>query len=200
MLVSMKNISKNISYTCILLAFYATSLQLVWAFENELMPKHELKFAGCTISAVSFMKDMAKAYMSKYQIGIQIMGGGVPVGIQCTLDGTVDMGGSCRHLLENERKAGAVSTLVGYDMLVIIVHPSNPVESLNLDQVKSIFSGKISNWQQVGGSDEPIIIVGRESDNAGVSVMFQEMVMKHIPISEKNRIPLQSSALIEKGA
>lgn len=143
------------------------------------------------------MKDMARAYYTKYGIPVDVGGGGVPVGIKATLNGKVQLGGSCRHLLSAEEKAGAVSTLVGYDMLVMIVNPSNSIDSLSLAQVRDIFSGKITNWKALGGPDQKIQIVGREADDAGVRVMFQEMVMKGFSQS-KDAIPLESSSLIEK--
>jgi len=157
----------------------------------------DLKFAGCSISAAAYMKDMAKAYREKYGVPVEVGGGGVPVGIKATLDGKVQLGGSCRHLLGKEVQAGAVSTLVGYDMLVVIVHPSNPVDSLTLAQVRDIFSGRVTDWKQLGAPPGKIQIVGREADDAGVRVMFQEMVMKGLP-QAKDAIPLESSSLIEK--
>jgi phosphate transport system substrate-binding protein len=159
-------------------------------------PAKTLRFAGCSISAVAYMKDMAKAFEAKYQIPVEVKGGGVPVGIKSTLDGKVELGGSCRHLLGPEIQRGAVSTIVGYDMLVFIVHPSNPVGTLSMDQVRGIFSGKIKNWNEVRGPDHEIIIVGRESEDAGVATMFREKVMRETPITP-NRVDLQSTSDIE---
>ena len=161
------------------------------------MRAEDLKFAGCSISAVAYMKDMAKAYREKYGVPVEVGGGGVPIGIKATLDGKVQLGGSCRHLLSKEEQAGAVSTVVGYDMLVVLAHPSNPVESLTLSQVRDIFSGRITNWKDVGGEDQKITIVGREADDAGVRVMFQDLVMKGLP-QVKDVVPLESTSLVER--
>lgn len=155
-----------------------------------------LKFAGCSISSFAYMKDMAKAYEAKTGVPIEVRGGGVPVGIKGVLSGTVDMAGSCRHLLKDEETKGAVPTVVGYDMLMIIAHPSNPVETLTLDQVRDIFAGKLTRWSEVGGADKPIVLVGRETPDAGVAVMFNEMVMKGRPLSSR-RLNVLSSSEIE---
>ena len=157
----------------------------------------KLKFAGCSISAVAYMKDMAKAYEKKTGIPVEVKGGGVPMGIAATTSGKVDLSGSCRHMLKREIESGAVPTVVGYDMLMVIVHPENPVESLTIEQVRRIFSGKLANWKQAGGPDKGIVLVGREVDDAGVAVMFKEMVMKDLPMSE-NRLNLLSSSEIEQ--
>ena len=156
-----------------------------------------VKFAGCSISAGAYMKDMAKSFEEKTGIPVEVKGGGVPMGIAGTLSGNVDLGGSCRHLLKKEEEQGAVGTVVGYDMLMFIVHPDNLADSLTLEQVRSVFSGKISNWKELGGLDQPIILVGREAEDAGVAVMFREMVMKDLPLSDK-RLDLLSSSEIEK--
>jgi phosphate transport system substrate-binding protein len=181
----------------ILAEFSAAALSLAAsaAFAASTPPK-TLKFAGCSLSAVAYMKDMAKAYEAKYQVPVEVKGGGVPVGIKSTLDGKVELGGSCRHLLKPEIEKGARSTIVGYDMLVFIVNPSNPIGTLSMDQIRGIFSGKIKNWNELGGPDHEIIIVGRESEDSGVATMFREKVMRDTPITE-NRIDLQSTSDIE---
>lgn len=159
--------------------------------------KEGVKFSGCSISAAAYMKDMAKAFEEKKGIPVEVKGGGVPVGIANTLSGKSDIGGSCRYLLDAEKKGGATSTIVGYDMLVFIVHPSNPVSSLTMDEVRKVFSGKITNWSEVGGPKESIIVVGRESPDAGVATMFREKVMRGWEIS-KNTADFQSTGDVEK--
>lgn len=159
--------------------------------------KQPIKFSGCSISAVAYMKDMAKAFEEKRGVPVEVKGGGVPVGIANTMSGESHLGGSCRHLLDKEQKEGAVSTVVGYDMLVFIVHPTNQVNSLTMDQIRGVFAGKIQNWSDVGGPKEPIILVGRESADAGVSTMFRERVMRGWEVSP-NTVDLQSTSDIEK--
>lgn len=126
------------------------------------------------------MKDAAKAFEAKFGVPVEVHGGGVNLGIRQTLDGKVELGGSCRHLLDDEKAQGAVATIVAYDMLVFMVHPGNPVGSLTLDQVRGIFAGKITNWSEVGGPDQKILIVGREGSRSGVGTMFREKVMQGV--------------------
>ncbi len=156
-----------------------------------------IKFAGCSISTGAYMKDMGKSFEERNGIPVEVKGGGVPLGIAATLSGKVDLGGSCRHLLKGEEEKGAVATIVGYDMLMIITHPDNPAESISADQIREVFAGKITNWKEIGGADQPIVLVGRETEDAGVAVMFKELIMKGTPISD-NRLDLLSSSEIEK--
>lgn len=156
-----------------------------------------LKFAGCSISSVAYMKDMAKAFEAKTGVPVEVKGGGVPVGIAKTLEGKVQLGGSCRHLLDSEEKKGAVSTVVGYDMLVFLVHPNNPVSTITMDQLRKVFAGKITNWKELGGPDKKIVVVGRESPDAGVATMFREKVMKGWEITP-NTVDRQSTSEIEQ--
>ncbi len=78
---------------------------------------------------------------------------------------------------------------VALDGLVVVVHPDNPVGKLTLDELASIFSGKITNWKEVGGKDEKIVILSREV-NSGTHVYFKEHVLrKNDPASQEEFSP-----------
>lgn len=156
-----------------------------------------LRFAGCSVSTYAYMEEMAQAYARRHGTPVDVKGGGVPLGIAAAVAGNVDLGGSCRHLLPTEKKKGAVTTAVGYDALVFIVHPSNPVSSLTLDQVRALFSGRAARWSAVGGEDKPVVLVGREMPDAGVAVMFRAMVMKD-ERQKKSPLTLRNTSEIER--
>lgn len=161
-------------------------------------PKPAFKTAGCSISKPAYLESVGKLFAAKKGVPVETKGGGVPVGIQATLDGDVSLAGSCRHLLDKEKKAGAVSTVVGYDMLVFITHPDNPADSVTLEQARAIFAGRLKEWKDVGGwPDQPIALAGRESEEAGVSVMLSEMVMNGEPLAGGD-LKMMSSSEIEK--
>ena len=116
-------------------------------------------------------------------VSIAVTGGGSGTGIASLINGTVDIANASRDMKESEieeaRANGIepVEHVVAIDALAVIVHPDNPVAALTIPQLSDIFTGKITNWREVGGSDEPIIIVSRET-NSGTHVYFLEEVVR----------------------
>lgn len=84
-------------------------------------------------------------------------------GIKAVLEGRCDIGLSSRELKGDEKDAGLDITILGYDGIVMIVNTSNPVDDLSLEMVGKIYKGEITNWSEVGGNDEEIVLVGREA-------------------------------------
>jgi phosphate transport system substrate-binding protein len=77
----------------------------------------------------------------------------------------------------NENGIDPVEFTVAVDALAVIVHPDNPVDKLTIDQLSDIFTGRITNWKEVGGHDAPIILLSRET-NSGTHVYFLEQVIR----------------------
>ncbi len=84
-------------------------------------------------------------------------------GITAVQEGTCDIGLSSRALKDEEKAAGLKETVLAYDGIAIIVHPDNPVSDLTLAQLADIYTGKITNWKDVGGNDAEIVLIGREA-------------------------------------
>lgn len=84
-------------------------------------------------------------------------------GIQAVLDGRCDIGLSSRNLKDEEREKGLTQTVVALDGIAIIVHPDNNVADLTLGQLADIYTGKITNWKELGGADREIVLIGREA-------------------------------------
>lgn len=93
-------------------------------------------------------------------------------GIQAVQEGRCDIGLSSRSLKEEEKSAGLKETVLAYDGIAIIVHPDNPVSDLTLSQIADIYTGKIANWNEVGGTDGEIVLIGREA-NSGTRDGFE---------------------------
>jgi phosphate transport system substrate-binding protein len=108
------------------------------------------------------------------KVTITIQGGGTSVGIKSAADGTVDIGAASRELLPNELQL--VKFTLARDGIAIIVNPKNAVSGLTKSQVKDIFSGKITNWKDVGGTDSGINVAARE-EGSGTRTAFEELVM-----------------------
>ncbi len=67
-----------------------------------------------------------------------------------------------RDLKDEEKSAGLQETKIAIDGIAVITNKNNPVKNLTTDQVKDIYTGKITNWKEVGGNDAPIVVVSRE--------------------------------------
>ena len=96
-------------------------------------------------------------------------------GIQAVQEGRCDIGLSSRALKDAEKEAGLTETVLAYDGIAMIVNPANPVEDLSLEQISDIYTGKITNWSEVGGNDSQIVLIGREA-GSGTRGGFEEIV------------------------
>lgn len=117
--------------------------------------------------AAQFMKDNP-------EVTITIQGGGTAVGITSANDGTVDIGAASRELSASDPPL--VKWMLARDGIAVIVHPKNLLTGLTRAQVRDIFSGKITNWKDVGGADQKIDVVSRE-EGSGTRTAFQDLVM-----------------------
>ena len=84
-------------------------------------------------------------------------------GITAVLEDRCDIGLSSRALKDEEKAEGLVETVLAYDGIAIIVNPDNPLTDIDLDTLAKIYKGEITNWKDVGGSDEEIVVIGREA-------------------------------------
>lgn len=135
------------------------------------------------------MVNLGQAWAEEYmrlhpEVGIAVTGGGSGTGIAALINGTASIAQSSRDMKPEEKDAVLKSTgkevkefLVGIDALAVIVHPSNPVSALSIDQLSDIFTGKITRWSEVGGPEEPILVLSRER-NSGTHVYFLEHVLR----------------------
>ena len=126
----------------------------------------------------------AETYMRRYpDVRISVTGGGSGTGIAALINGTVDLANASRAMKVEEVKAaqenGATPQefTVARDAIAVVVHPSNPVDGLTLQQISDIYTGRFTNWSQVGGEDRPIVLLSRES-NSGTYVYFLENVIR----------------------
>ncbi|HEU4888539.1 MAG TPA: phosphate ABC transporter substrate-binding protein [Thermoanaerobaculia bacterium] len=114
---------------------------------------------------------------------VQVNGGGSGTGIAALINGTVDLAQSSRAMKDDEKEkakqargAEVVEQAVALDSLGVFVNSTNPLQHLTMTQVKDIFQGKITNWNQVGGATAPIVLYGREN-SSGTYDYFREHVL-----------------------
>jgi phosphate transport system substrate-binding protein len=126
----------------------------------------------------------AEAYTAQQpDVWLSVTGGGSGTGIAALINGTVDIANASRRIKDEEIASAEangitpVERVIARDAIAIVVHLDNPVDQLTIAQISEIYQGHITNWQQVGGDDRPIVLLSRES-NSGTHVYFLEQVVR----------------------
>lgn len=130
----------------------------------------------------------AEAYMAEHpNVAIEISGGGSGNGIKALVDGNLDICMASRTIKDKEVKAlknkghEAITHVIALDAIIPVVNKANPVNDLSIEQLRAIYQGKIRNWKEVGGKDEPIVVISRDT-SSGTYESWQHFVM------DKNRV------------
>ncbi|MBT3240675.1 MAG: PstS family phosphate ABC transporter substrate-binding protein [Chloroflexi bacterium] len=132
--------------------------------------------------------NLALAWAEEYQnihpnISLSVTGGGSGTGIAALINNTVDIANASRSIKDkeienaNENNVEPLEFVIARDAIAVIINPENPVEKLSLQQISDIYSGKFTNWSEVGGEDRPIVRLSRET-NSGTHVYFLEQVLR----------------------
>jgi phosphate transport system substrate-binding protein len=127
----------------------------------------------------------AEEFMKQHpQMQVQVTGGGSGTGISALINGTTDICQSSRPMKQSEKdklreryNSPPTEISVARDGVSVYLNESNPIHELTLGQLKDIFTGKITNWKDVGGPDAKIIVYSREN-SSGTYVFFKEEVLK----------------------
>lgn len=143
----------------------------------------ELRINGST-TVLPITQKVAESYMKENpDVKIAVSGGGSGNGIKALIDGTTDIAMSSRAMkdkevtLAKEKGIDAQAIEVAYDCIVPVVHPSNTVTNLTLEQLRSIYMGNVKNWKEVGGPDLEIVVVSRDT-SSGTYEVWEEKVME----------------------
>lgn len=122
-----------------------------------------LQIAGST-SMEKVTWALAESFMEEYPgVTVTVECVGSSAGIEAVAEGRAQVGNASRTLKEEERKMGLVETFLATDGIVVCVDSSNQVQNLTKKELADIYTGRIVNWQQVGGEDIPIVVIGREA-------------------------------------
>ena len=123
-----------------------------------------------------FANALSETFMEKYPkvtVTAEFVGSGA--GVEAVANGSADIGNASRNLKDEEKAKGVVENIVAIDGIAVVVDPANTVEDLTKDQLAGIYDGTVTNWKDVGGSDAPIVVVGRES-GSGTRTAFEELL------------------------
>lgn len=134
-----------------------------------------ISMSGST-SMEKFANALCESFMEKYpDVNVTVEFTGSSAGVESVLSGKCDIGNSSRNLKDEEKEKGAVENIVAIDGIAVAVDPKNTVNDLTKDQLVSIYTGKVKNWSEVGGSNMPIVVVGREA-GSGTRGAFEEIL------------------------
>lgn len=140
----------------------------------------QLTYEGSSSIGEGLLPELAKAFTAKTGTPFgQINPTNSAQGFQAVKDGKARLGGLSRLLNKEELEAGLANRVIGYDALVIFVHASNPIASMTVEQIRSVFSGKTTTWKDLGWDDIPIVtLVKLGGEEGGVVGQFREVVME----------------------
>ncbi len=133
-----------------------------------------------TLSGSTSMSKLAQAlqedFMARHDnvtVSVEFSGSGA--GIEGVIKGTCDIGNASRNVKEEEKAKGVVENIVAIDGIAIVADLANSVSNLTKEQLIRIYTGKIVNWKEFGGSDTPIVVIGREA-GSGTRGAFEELL------------------------
>jgi len=155
-------------------------------------PSTSIKIIGSnTVTPLSSV--WAEEFMGQNpQVSISVSGPGSGVGIAALIDGTTDICQASRVIKQSEIDQAETNGVdpheiqVASDGLSVVVHPSNPVSELTIAQLSAIYTDQITNWEEVGGNDAPIVALSRDT-NSGTHVFFKEHVVQMLGLPTEDK-------------
>lgn len=135
---------------------------------------NRLEVAGST-SVQPLADRLARAYRQEGGAWVVVQGGGSSAGIEAVRSGVVQVGMASRSLTAEESDAGLVAHRIAHDLLVLILHPSHPVDQLSTEQLRHLFAGQVTDWAEVGGRPGPVRLISREA-GSGSREAFRQLV------------------------
>jgi phosphate transport system substrate-binding protein len=164
--------------------------------------QQELIISGST-TVLPVMQKAGEAFMAAHpNINLAISGGGSGNGIKALNEGLCDIAMSSRDIKDSEVEQGQakgvtpVRTSVAVDALVPVVHPDNPIGELSSEQLRDIYAGKVKNWKDLGGRDEAIVVVSRDT-SSGTYETWVEMIMKSEKVAPSALLQASNGAVVQ---
>ena len=134
-----------------------------------------ISLAGST-SMEKVCEALMEGFMEKYpDITVTTEYTGSGAGLEALAAGSIDIGNSSRHVKEEESSNGLVENVIALDGIAVIVDVANSTVELTSDQLAQIYKGELTNWSELGGADEAIVVIGRES-GSGTRDAFEELL------------------------
>lgn len=153
---------------------------IAWGGSPEAVAKGIKIDGSTTVGPIS--KSFAALFMKKYKVPVTVSESGSGNGAKSLINGSCDIADMSRSMKPQELAAAKakginpVAHVAALDGIAMVVHPSNPVRSLTKTQIADIYTGRVTNWRQVGGPNFPVVVIQRES-NSGTQETFRELVL-----------------------
>ncbi|HUL60831.1 MAG TPA: phosphate ABC transporter substrate-binding protein [Anaeromyxobacteraceae bacterium] len=158
------------------------ALAAACARERALPPSAPLVYDGATSISRRILADAVPQFQGRTGIAVKVRHSGTGRGLQAVFAGEVSVAGVARALTAAELSRRPYFQIFGYDALGVFVNGSNPVRNLTREQLKDIFTGRVTNWREVGGPNEPIVPCAEHVDSGRATVeAFQALVMEGAP-------------------
>lgn len=155
---------------------------------------------------VHLVSTWAEVYMERHpEAEISVTGGGSGTGFAALLNATTDICAASREMLPKEKRLARdrgitpIRHVVARDGIAVIVHPTNPVDSLSIEQVRKIYIGVYDNWDQVAGQDREIVVFSRDT-SSGTYLFFQQHVLRRQDFRASARLLPATSAIVQSVA
>lgn len=139
----------------------------------------DISGSGTVMSVLETLQPTFESDLPQYRLNL-LTGSGTSGGVQGVLDGSLDLAAMARNPNEEESANGIHHIPFGDAAVAIIVHPSNPVQALSAEQVAGIFAGEITNWSEVGGTTEAIVIFVRDEDESA-TIALRDVIFQDTP-------------------
>ncbi|MDE1465050.1 substrate-binding domain-containing protein [Spartinivicinus poritis] len=188
------------------------ALFLMCTFSIHILAKDTISITGCGISKKAYMEKIASIYEKKSGIKIRLSGGGATKGLRLTSQGRTDIGASCRHRIASENgivneESNLDLVQVGWDALVVMVNKNQKVDNLTIQNLRDIFDGKVTSWNELGGTEIDILPLTRKGKLSGVGYMARLLIFADPTYEFKNKGnrykstgPLEKATMSHEGA
>jgi phosphate transport system substrate-binding protein len=174
-----------------------------FAFLAEAAAARENIIVNGSTTVLPISQATAEAFMKKNpSVNLSISGGGSGNGIKALIDKTTQIANSSRLMKKEEAQLAAskgvkpVSHTVAIDAITPIIHPTNHVNDLTLEQLSLIYQGKITNWKEVGGKDMKIIVISRDT-SSGTYESWQEKILHREKVTPRAQLQASNGAVVQ---
>ncbi len=161
-----------------------------------------IRINGST-TVLPIVQEVAEAYMEENPgVNISISGGGSGNGIKAIIDGTTDICQTSRWIRPSEVELAVENGVypvpfgIALDSIIPVVHPENQVEELSLEELRKIYKGEITNWEEVGGMDRRIMVVSRDSDS-GTYGVWNDNVLQGDRVTPRSQMLASNGAIVQ---
>ena len=185
----------------IAMVFSLVAACAVSPFQAAAAPQEVIVNGSTTVLPV--MQKAGEAFMAMNPgITLAISGGGSGNGIKALNEGLCDVAMSSRDIKEKEVEQGKakgvvpVRTAVAVDALVPVVHPENPVRAITSEQLRAVYAGTITNWKDIGGADETIVAISRDT-SSGTFETWDEIIMKKEKVAASALLQASNGAVAQ---